>query len=126
MIETPIAKTIVSSRRRRGLGWLTRFQGSDELTGPGTPFRKNPECGGKWHIHWMHSLWRQDVYRSSHWCRHRRHQHRKGTVFQFLDNQCGNQCLLHLGETWRECRVVRLTHAASGEALQQGVAGEPL
>ena len=42
------------------------FQGSDELTGPGTPFRKNPECCGKWHIHRMHTLGRQDVYRSGH------------------------------------------------------------
>jgi hypothetical protein len=33
---------------------------------------------------------------------------------------------LNLGETGRECRVVRLTHDASGEALQQRVSGEPL
>ena len=78
----------------------------------GTAFRENPQCCGKWHIDRVHSLGRQDVDRSSDRRRHRRHQHRKGTVLQFLDNQCRTSASSISARTGRECRVVRLTAVA--------------
>jgi hypothetical protein len=45
-------------QRNRYSSLIRRLHGLDELTGPGTPFRENPECGRKWHIHTVHSFGR--------------------------------------------------------------------
>ena len=45
-------------QRNRHSSLIRRLHGLDEFTGPGTPFRENPECGRKWHIHTVHSFGR--------------------------------------------------------------------
>jgi hypothetical protein len=103
------------ARRRRGLGWLWRLHGPDEVAGASAPFREHLECDGKRHVDRMHPFGRRDVERSGHWRRHGRHQHSIGTVLQFLDNQSRNQCLFDPGERRRKAWFVRLTGDASGE-----------
>jgi hypothetical protein len=45
-------------QRNRHSSLIRRLHGLDEFTGPGTPFRENPECRRKWHIHRVHSFGR--------------------------------------------------------------------